>query len=189
MFNIVNKTKSVAENQGTLEKVMKKKEASCKANLHSTALILMLVFTSIITFICGLELSTLQLYTPKPNKDLTLFESFNSIYKELTCIGMFSISASAYNLLATAFFHWTLCLCYGDKEITPMSGSECYFLNVTTGLMFYLMSGELASTVLNMRSSQLLGLFFIRTNYIGLFIYLTTVLLTVVTSKFEKEKE
>ena len=189
MFNIVNKAKSLAKNQGTLKNIIKEKNVSCKAKLHSTALVLMLVFTSIITFACGLELSTLQLYNTKPKEDLTLFETFNSIYKELTCIGMFSISAAAYNLLATAFFHWTLCLCCGDKEITPMSGSESYLLNVTTGLIFYLMSGELASTILNMRSSQLLGLFFIRTNYIGLFIYLTTVLLTIATSKFEKEKE
>jgi len=182
MAEIVQKAEKISEDLKIKQSVTKKMMPSCREILHLLCLVMSLNLTSFITFACGLELRAVELYPSKTHKDFSFFEKFCHIHKQVTILGLFAISAMTFQLLLASCAFSAIRVCLGAKKVPDKLGSGFLLLNVVTGFVFYLISEDCSKYVVELKTSPLTGFFFIRTNWMGLFVYVATVLLTVVTS-------
>jgi len=181
MAGIVQKAEKISEDLKIKQSVTKKMMPSCREILHLLCLVMSLNLTSFITFACGLELRAVELYPSKTHKDFSFFETFCHIHKEVTILGLFAISAMTFQLLLASCAFSAIRVCLGAEKV-PKLGSGFLLLNIVTGFVFYLISEDFIQYVVELKTSPLTGFFFIRTNWMGLFVYVATVLLTVITS-------
>jgi len=182
MAGIVQKAEKISEDLKIKQSVTKKMMPSCREILHLLCLVMSLNLTSFITFACGLELRAVELYPSKTHKDFSFFETFCHIHKEVTILGLFAISAMTFQLLLASCAFSAIRVCLGAEKVPNKLGSGFLLLNVVTGFVFYLISEDCSRYVAELKTSPLTGIFFIRTNWVGLFVYVATVLLTVATS-------